>query len=163
NEHQGSSLTVGEAITLLWTTTARLKLDNRPPVQCHLATVYFPHTVCRDWRDIPGMLTTAPSKKPTTPSFDTESLQTNQGSTVSARADILSAYAPTLCSTAEEKDHFYQALEKVIHRVPNTERLYLLGDFNGRLGADHQAWPIYLRSFGCGTINKNGLRLLELT
>ena len=55
--------------------------------------------------------------------------------------NIVSVYAPTLCSTPEEKDRFYQALDEMISRIPNTEGFYLLGNFNARVGADHMDGP----------------------
>ena len=83
--------------------------------------------------------------------------------TSSGVANILTAYAPTLCSTAEEKDKFYQALDEKLSGIPSSEGLYLLGDFNARVGANHEAWPSCLGSFGRGKINENGQRLLELS
>jgi hypothetical protein len=96
------------------------------------------------------------------PTAGTERILTLRLSTSSGPVNILSVYAPTLCSTAEEKDEFYQALDEAISRWPSTEGLYLLGDFNARVGADHKAWPTCLGSFGRGKINENGQRLLEL-
>ena len=84
-------------------------------------------------------------------------------STSSGPVNILSVYAPTLCSTAEEKDQFYQSLDETLSKVPSTEGLYLLGDFNARVGADREAWPSCLGNFGRGKLNENGQRLLELT
>ncbi len=43
-----------------------------------------------------------------------------------------------------------------------TEGLYLLGDFNARVGADHESWPTCLGLHGRGKINENGQRLLEM-
>ena len=53
----------------------------------------------------------------------------------------MSGYSPTLCSTAESKDQFYQELDVAIGNIPKTEQLYILGDVNARVGADHEAWP----------------------
>lgn len=74
---------------------------------------------------------------------------------------LLSAYAPTLTSTPEAKDEFYTKLNDVIRDL-RSEHLILLGDFNARVGADHDAWPSCLGHFGVGKINENGQRLLEL-
>ncbi|KAL1250669.1 hypothetical protein QQF64_018465 [Cirrhinus molitorella] len=97
------------------------------------------------------------------PTAGTERLLTLRLLTSSGPVNILSVYAPTLSSTAEEKDQFYQALDEAISRIPSTDGLYLLGDFNARVGADHEAWPTCLGSFGRGKINENGQRLLELS
>ena len=48
--------------------------------------------------------------------------------TESGPANIISVYAPTLCSPPEEKDAFYEALDEMISGIPNLEAIYLLGD-----------------------------------
>ncbi|KAL8607442.1 hypothetical protein ACOMHN_004416 [Nucella lapillus] len=60
--------------------------------------------------------------------------------TLRLHASLLSAYAPTLTSTPEAEDAFYTKLNGVIENVHN-EHFVLLGDFNARVGADHDAWP----------------------
>lgn len=40
--------------------------------------------------------------------------------------------------------------------------LYLLKDFNDRVGADHDTWPSSVGPQGIGRMNENGQRLLEL-
>lgn len=42
------------------------------------------------------------------------------------------------------------------------EYLLLLGNFNARVGLDHDSWPSCLGRFGVCKINENGQRLLEL-
>ncbi len=53
--------------------------------------------------------------------------------------------APTLTSSADEKDCFYDTLDGPIRSMPTNEGLYILGDFNAWVGSDHDAWP---KSFG---------------
>ncbi|XP_047486812.1 craniofacial development protein 2-like [Penaeus chinensis] len=96
------------------------------------------------------------------PTAGTERILTLRLSTSSGSATIISVYAPTLYSTHEDKDQFYGALDDVISRTPSTDALYLLGDFNARVGADHEAWPSCLGAYGCGKMNDNGQCLLEL-
>ncbi|GAA6101905.1 uncharacterized protein LOC122792394 [Tachysurus ichikawai] len=76
------------------------------------------------------------------PSSDTEWILALRLSTSSGTANILSVYAPTLCSNPEEKDQFYEALDQAISNIPSTEGLYLLGDFNARVGAENEACPL---------------------
>ena len=91
-----------------------------------------------------------------------ERLLTLRLNTSEGPATLVSVYAPTLCSTPEAKDEFYQNLDALIRTVPDQEQLVLLGDFNARVGADHESWPSCLGQFGIGKINENGQRLLEL-
>ena len=104
--------------------------------------------------------TLLPSIEP--PSSGTERIIALRLRTSDGPANIFSVYAPTLCSTSEEKDQFYDALEQAIAGIHKNEAIYLLGDFNARVGGDHVAWPTCLGLFGRGKINENGQRLLEL-
>ena len=74
---------------------------------------------------------------------------------------LICAYAPTLTSASELKDRFYEDLSAAISKVPPQEHLFIFGDFNGRVGADHSSWPTCLGHFGIGNMNENGQRLLE--
>ena len=40
----------------------------------------------------------------------------------------------------EVKDKFYNDLDNAIPATPDTDKLILLGDFNARVGKDHQTW-----------------------
>ncbi|XP_047495828.1 craniofacial development protein 2-like [Penaeus chinensis] len=96
------------------------------------------------------------------PSAGTERILTLRLSTSCGSANIISVYAPTLYSTPEDKDQFYGALDDIISQTPSTDMLYLLGDFNARVGADHEAWLSCIGAYGRGKINENGQCLLEL-
>ncbi|CAH1226359.1 CD209 [Branchiostoma lanceolatum] len=74
---------------------------------------------------------------------------------------LVSVYAPTLAATPEVKDEFYENLTATIRNIPSDEQLVLLGDFNARVGDDHESWPACLRKFGVGKMNENGQRALE--
>ena len=73
---------------------------------------------------------------------------------------IISAYAPTMCDTIEAKEKFYDDLNNVIKSVSPKDKLLLLGDFNARVGSDHEAWAGILGHHGIGTENSNGTLLL---
>ena len=53
-------------------------------------------------------------------------------------------------------------LASIIRNIPNKEQAVVLGDFNARVGADHDSWPSCVGQFGLGKMNGNGQRLLEL-
>ena len=77
-------------------------------------------------------------------------------------ATVISAYAPTMTYTEEEKEAFYELLSDTLHATPVNDKLLLLGDFNARVGSDYTAWPSVLGPHGMGKMNSNGLLLLTL-
>lgn len=91
-----------------------------------------------------------------------ERLLTLRLNTSEGPVTLVSVYAPTLSAMSEAKDEFYENLAAIIRSVPSKEQLVLLGDFNARVGADHDSWPSCLGQFGVGKMNENGQRLLEM-
>ena len=75
---------------------------------------------------------------------------------------LISAYAPTMTNPEENKDKFYEELDSHISSVPQSDKLILLGDFNARIGTDHQAWHRVIGKHGVGKCNSNGLLMLRL-
>ena len=53
-------------------------------------------------------------------------------------ATIVSVYAPTMTNPDEVKDKFYDDLDNFISATRHADKLILLGDFNARVGTDHQ-------------------------
>ena len=70
--------------------------------------------------------------------------------------NIFSIYAPALSSPEVIKDHFYNELDTQIGRIPQSEPLLLLYDFNACVGSDHQSWPSCIGHHGVGKLNNNG-------
>lgn len=60
----------------------------------------------------------------------------------------------------ETKEEFYYSLENTLSTIPAADKLIVLGDFNARVGSDHEAWPGTLGKFGRGRSNANGEMLL---
>lgn len=98
----------------------------------------------------------------TPPTEGTERILSLKLNTDVGQATLICAYAPTLTSSTEVKDKFYDELSTAIKKVAAKDALYILGDFNARVGADHDSWPSCLGHFGTGKMNDNGQRLLEL-
>lgn len=61
----------------------------------------------------------------------------------------------------EVKDQFYAKLDSVVKCIPLYEHIYLLGDFNVRMGADQVYLPNVLGYNVIGKMNENRQRLLE--
>uniref|UniRef100_A0A0L8IH48 Endonuclease/exonuclease/phosphatase domain-containing protein n=1 Tax=Octopus bimaculoides TaxID=37653 RepID=A0A0L8IH48_OCTBM len=51
-------------------------------------------------------------------------------------ATLISAYAPTMNSSEDDKLAFYLSLLEIIHNIPHEEIVVILSDFNARVGAD---------------------------
>ena len=73
---------------------------------------------------------------------------------------IISAYAPTMTCSENDKDQFYQDLEALLHSC-NNDKIIILGDFNARVGNDTTSWPGVIGPHGVGKVNDNGERLLN--
>ena len=77
----------------------------------------------------------------TPPAEGTEQILSLRLQTSSGPVSLISAYAPTLVPTAEAKDKFYDDISAAIRRTPDRELLFIAGDFNTRVGVDHNSWP----------------------
>ena len=91
------------------------------------------------------------------PRLMTMRLRLNHG----RQAVFLSAYAPTLVASDDEKEAFYEILDAAITAVPYKHRLFLLGDFNARIGCDYMTWPKVVGHHSVGNENSNGTLLLQ--
>jgi hypothetical protein len=82
-------------------------------------------------------------------------------SMLGASVVVISAYAPTMTSDDADKEAFYDHLNSVLRTIPFKERLFLLGDFNARIGRDTETWPKVLGGHSVGNENSNGSLLLQ--
>ena len=73
------------------------------------------------------------------PSDGTERILALRLSTSTGFVNILSIYAPTLCSAREDKDQFYEDPDAAVAKVLDSVHLFLLGDFNTRVGGEHDS------------------------
>ncbi|XP_076069804.1 uncharacterized protein LOC143041683 [Oratosquilla oratoria] len=80
----------------------------------------------------------------------------------SRHATIISAYAPTLTSSDEAKEAFYEEINTLVKDVPPSDKLLLLGEFNARVGANYNNWNGVLGLHGIGKLNSNGPMLLNM-
>ena len=76
-------------------------------------------------------------------------------------ATIISTYAPTMTYPEPEKEECYRSLSDVVGRVSTADKLVILGDFNARVGSDHELYGPALGKFGKGCCNSNGELLLN--
>ncbi|XP_052217843.1 uncharacterized protein LOC127835421 [Dreissena polymorpha] len=96
------------------------------------------------------------------PTGGTERILTLHLNSAAGLITIFSFYAPTLSASDEDKDTFYDQLDSLFGGIPKIEPILLLGDFNARVGTDHQSWSSCIGHYGTGKMNDNEQRLLEL-
>ena len=78
-------------------------------------------------------------------------------------ATIISVYAPTMTNPDENKQAFYNQLASVLSGIARTDKLLLIGDFNARIGREHEKWPLVMGKHEIGKCNSsNGELLLAL-
>ena len=75
---------------------------------------------------------------------------------------IISAYAPTLTTSDNNMEAFYENLNSLIKSTPASDKLTVLCDFNTRASNDSESWEGVLEPHGLGRINRNGLLLLTM-
>nr|VZI28490.1 unnamed protein product [Spirometra erinaceieuropaei] len=72
-------------------------------------------------------------------------------------ATIINAYAPPMTIPDAARGKFYEELHAILATVLNLDKLIFLGDFNARVGTDHDAWRGVLRPHGLNGFNDTGL------
>ena len=77
-------------------------------------------------------------------------------------ATFVSVYSPTLDSSDDVKDRFYDTLYSTLRRISQDDKIILLGDFNARVGRNHDVWHGVIGHHGVGNMNSSDLRLLYL-
>ena len=77
-------------------------------------------------------------------------------------ATFVSVYSPTLDSSDDFKDRFYDTLYSTLRRISQDDKIILLGDFNARVGRNYDIWHGVIGHHGVGNMNSSGLRLLSL-
>ena len=70
--------------------------------------------------------------------------------------NIVSAYAPHVSNSMEEKNEFWKGLDGLIENVSKQERIVLSEDLNGHLGKGNTGGKEIVIKYGAGTRNKEG-------
>ena len=71
----------------------------------------------------------------------------------------LQVYAPTTDVKEAEVDHFYEDLEDLLELTPKKDVLYIIGDWNAKVGS--QEIPGVTLKFGLGVQNEAHQRLTK--
>ena len=72
----------------------------------------------------------------------------------------IQAYAPTSNTEEAEVEQFYEDLQDVLEITPPKDVLFIIGDWNAKVGS--QKTPGIICKFGLGVQNEAGQRLTEL-
>ncbi|XP_025078691.1 craniofacial development protein 2-like [Pomacea canaliculata] len=75
---------------------------------------------------------------------------------------LIQCYAPTNDGDDEAKDTFYDQLQAEVSAAPNHDLLIVMGDMNAKVGNDNTHVERTMGRHGCGCMNENGERLVEL-
>lgn len=57
---------------------------------------------------------------------------------------IIGAYATTMSYDDNAKEGFHAQQSQLIRESPKEDQLMTLGDFNARVGANHESWPEFM-------------------
>lgn len=74
---------------------------------------------------------------------------------------LISVYDPTMSNSEEMIIAFYEDIHLMLSKIPQADKILLLGDFNVRVGTNHESWDPVGR-FGLGKVNSSNLHLLQL-
>nr|XP_016460636.1 PREDICTED: craniofacial development protein 2-like [Nicotiana tabacum] len=74
--------------------------------------------------------------------------------------NIISAYAPQAGLDEEVKRRFWEVLDEMVRAIPHTEKLFIVGDFNGYIRATSGGYDDVHGGFGLVDRNGGGTSLL---
>ena len=74
---------------------------------------------------------------------------------------LIQVYAPTMASTEEEVEEFYDALQKEIDSKENQDILVVSGDLNAKVGSKKHTQDGKVGNEGLGERNDRGIRLID--
>ena len=72
---------------------------------------------------------------------------------------VIQVYAPTSNAEEAEVEQFYEDLQDLLELTPETDVLFILGDWNAKVGS--QETPGVTGKFGFGMQNEAGQRLIQ--
>ena len=67
---------------------------------------------------------------------------------------VIQVYAPTTDAEEAEVDWFYEDLQDLLELTPKNDVLFIIGDWNARVGS--QEIPGIIGKFGLGVQNESG-------
>lgn len=74
---------------------------------------------------------------------------------------VLQCYAPTEVAADEDKNAFYDQLEREFQKIKKQDITIVMGDINAKVGAENQGLERIMGRHGLGVRNNNGERFIE--
>ena len=71
-----------------------------------------------------------------------------------AVVNVVSAYAPQMGCTDDEKEKFWESLENKLQSIPSEERIIMGADLNGRVGRSRNNYERVHGGYGYGECNE---------
>ncbi|KAK3796976.1 hypothetical protein RRG08_015842 [Elysia crispata] len=84
-------------------------------------------------------------------------LSSNRG----IKINILQLYAPTNAASEEEKEEFYDQLQRITEKLPRKDVNIIMGDANAKVGSDNISYEEIMGKQGLGVMNDNGERFAD--
>ena len=75
--------------------------------------------------------------------------------------NIVSAYAPQVGCTVEEKEEFWEELEELIRSFSEKDKIVITASLNGHIGRGNTGYERWHGGFGHGEKNQEGDNILE--
>ena len=72
--------------------------------------------------------------------------------------NIVQIYAPTNDASDEDKDAFYDRLQRVMDKLPRRDINIIMGDANAKVGHENRGYEGIMGQHGLGQMNENGER-----
>ena len=72
---------------------------------------------------------------------------------------FIQVYFPTTSYPDEDVEKLYDQIQKLIDKIPQRDSLFIMGDFNARVGGLHSTYPSSVGKHTIGSNNKRGERL----
>ena len=72
---------------------------------------------------------------------------------------IIQIYAPTSAATDEAKTSFYRELQETLDNTPNKDVVYIMGDWNAKVGRTESSSAV--GKFSLGERNEEGERMVD--
>ena len=63
---------------------------------------------------------------------------------------VVQIYAPTSSAEEEDSDAFYDNVQSVLDQITNGDILYIIGDWNAKVGKEWHRWKESIKPEICG-------------